>query len=96
VRTPPRRGSIDGMLDPRLRLLYNPQLVDRSRLDARQARRIALAARDRHEVELRRRPALGGSGRPGNRRPRLAAMAMAAFAAVACVAVTLAASAGIL
>ena len=83
-------------MDPRLRQLYNPQLAAQSRLEARQARRIALAGRAQHEIELRSPEALGGVGRPGDDRPRLAAMALVLLAAVVVLAVALALSTGVL
>ncbi len=82
-------------MDPRLRQLYNPQLADRSRLEARQARRIVLAARAQHEIELRSPEELGGVARPGDSRPRLAVVALALIAVVV-LAVVLAASTGVL
>ena len=94
---PPRRRTMDAMLDPRLRQLYSPQLADRNRLEARQARRITLGARRRYELELQRRPSLEDVRRPrAERRPRLAVVAVTVtvIAAVVVLAVVLAASAG--
>ena len=95
---PPRRRTMDAMIDPRLRQLYNPQLADRNRLEARAARRVALGARRRYELELQRRPSLDDVRRPrAERRPRLAASpAVTVIAAVVVIAVVLAASGGAL
>jgi hypothetical protein len=96
VRAPLRRRTIDAMIDPRLRQLYSPQLAERNRLEARQARRVTLGARRRYELELQRRPSLEDFGRRRGERPRLAVVAVTVLAAVIVLAVVLAASGGAL